>query len=116
MSDDPALAKARRDAAAARERLFGDAQALQERLNPTVIAGEIAGDVWDDIRGRGGTIATDAARTIAKRPATTSFVALGITALLFRKPLARLFTRLRKRPGRRPARTRRSRRLHGDDR
>lgn len=116
MSEDPALAKARRDAAAARERLFGNAQALQERLNPTVIAGEIAGDVWHDIRGRGGDIAVDAVRAVAKRPAATSFVALGITALLFRKPLAGLFTRLRKRPDQRPAGTRRSRRLHGDDR
>ena len=104
MSDDPKLAKARRDAAAARERLFGNAQALQERLNPTVIAG----DVWEDIRGRGGLIATGAVRAVARRPAATSAVALCIAALLFRKPLASLFTR--------PTRTRRSRRHHGDDR
>jgi hypothetical protein len=108
MNDDPELARARRDAAAARERLFGNAQALQERLNPTVIAGEIAGNVWEDIRGRGGLIAVDAVRAVARRPAATSAAALCIAALLFRKPLASLFKR--------PARARRSRRHHGDDR
>jgi hypothetical protein len=115
MSDDPALAQARRDAAAAREQLFGNAQALQERLNPAVIAG----NVWQDVCGRGGVIADEAARVVAKRPATVSLAALGITALLFRKPIARLFTRLRKRPDQPPTRTKRIRRTprhHGDNR
>jgi len=112
VTEDPALAEARRKAAAARERLVGNAHALQERLNPSLIAGNL----WADVRQRSGAMATDAARVATKRPLATSLVAAGLAALIFRKPLASLVTRLRTPTERSATPTRRPRRRNGDHR
>ncbi|WP_404709922.1 hypothetical protein [Sphingomonas sp. MMS24-J13] len=94
MSDERDLAQARADAASARERLLGAAQAVQARLKPA----SLASDAWETVRDKGEVVAEGAARAVAKRPAVASAAVLGIVALLARKPIARLFGRLRKDP------------------
>jgi hypothetical protein len=85
------LARARADAALARERLLGSAQALQSRLKPAALAS----DAWDSARDAGETVATNAVRAIGKRPVAASAAAIGLAALVARKPIARLIARLR---------------------
>ncbi len=85
------LARARADAAAAKERLLRSAHALQARLKPSVLAN----DAWDSARDAGETAASNAARAAARRPIATSVAAVGVAAFLARKPIARLVSRLR---------------------
>jgi hypothetical protein len=92
MSDAKDLARARADAANARERLLGAAQAVQARLKPA----SLASDAWETVRDKSEVVAEGAARAVAKRPAIASAAALGVVALLARKPIARLFGRFRK--------------------
>ena len=85
------IARARADVAAAREQLLGSAHALQSRLKPATLAN----DAWESARDVGETAAGGAARAISQRPGTATAAAFGIAALLARKPIARLFARLR---------------------
>lgn len=85
------VARARAEVAAARERLLGSTHALQSRLKPA----SLAGDAWESARDAGETAAAGAARAIGKRPVAASAAAIGIAALLARKPIARLIGRLR---------------------
>jgi hypothetical protein len=85
------VARARAEVAAARERLLGSAHALQARLKPSVLAN----DAWESARDAGESAANGAARAISKRPIAASAAAIGVTALLARKPIARLIARLR---------------------
>ena len=85
------LARARADVAAAREQLLGSAHALQSRLKPAALAN----DAWESARNAGETAATGAVRVIGQRPVAASAAAIGIAALLARKPIARLIARLR---------------------
>jgi hypothetical protein len=92
MSDERTLAQARADAASAREQLLGAAQAVQARLKPAALAS----DAWETVRDKSEGVAEGAARAVAKRPAVASAAALGLFAILARKPIARLFGRFRK--------------------
>jgi hypothetical protein len=85
------LARARADAAAARARLLTSLQALQARLKPAALAS----DAWESARDAGESAASRAARAVSRRPVAAGAAAVGITALLARKPLTRLVTRLR---------------------
>ncbi|WP_116090162.1 DUF3618 domain-containing protein [Sphingomonas crusticola] len=85
------VARARADVALARERLLGSAHALQSRLKPAALAS----DAWESARDAGETAATRTARAIGQRPVAASAAAIGVAALIARKPLARLFARLR---------------------
>lgn len=104
------LAGARAEAVAARQRLMADVHELQARLS----ASALANDAWDGVRDRAEAAADGAARTAAKHPVATSAAAIGLFALIARKPIARLFGRRSRdtaRPGSRTTRTRRN----GDD-
>lgn len=92
MSGDKDLIKARADAATARERLLGDAHALQARLSPS----SIASNAWESVRDRGEAAANGAVEVARKRPAAVAGAAIGVVALLARKPIGRLIRRLRK--------------------
>lgn len=92
MSDDQDLARARADAVDARERLLGAAHAVQARLKPA----SLASDAWETMRDKSEVVAEGAVRAVAKRPAVASVAALGLVAVLARKPIARLFGRFRK--------------------
>lgn len=92
MSDEQNLAQARADAANARERLLGAAQAVQARLKPS----SLASDAWETVRDKSEVAAEGAVRAVARRPAVASVAALGLIAVLARKPIARLFGRFRK--------------------
>ncbi len=85
------VARARAEVAAARERFLGSAQALQARLKPSVLAN----DAWESARDAGESAANGAARVISQRPVAASAAAIGVTALIARKPIARLIARLR---------------------
>jgi hypothetical protein len=85
------VARAEAKAAAAREKLLASTQALQARLKPAVLAG----DAWDAAREKGEEVAQDAVRAIGKRPVAASAAAIGVAALVARKPIARLIARLR---------------------
>jgi hypothetical protein len=92
MSDERSLMQARTDAANAREQLLGAAQAVQARLKPA----SLASDAWETVRDKGEVVAEGAVRAVVKRPAVASVAALGLVAVLARKPIARLFGRFRK--------------------
>ncbi len=92
MSEEQDLARARADAAQARERLLGAAQAVQARLKPAALAN----DAWETVRDKSEVLAEGAVRAVAKRPVAASAAALGIVAVLARKPIAQLFARFRK--------------------
>jgi hypothetical protein len=83
--------RAKADAAAAKERLLNSAQALQARLKPAALAS----DAWEKTRDASEAAATNAARAIGKRPVAISAAAIGVAALVARKPIARLISRLR---------------------
>ncbi|HWI85867.1 MAG TPA: hypothetical protein VNT42_06020 [Sphingomonas sp.] len=88
---DADLVRAKADAAAARERLLGSAQALQSRLKPAALAS----DAWESARDASEAAATGAARAIGKRPFAASAAVIGLAALVARKPIARLFGKMR---------------------
>ena len=92
MSDEKDLIKARGDAATARERLLGDAHALQARLRPT----SLASNAWESVRDRSEAAAQGAVEVARRRPAAAMAAAIGVAALLARKPIGRLIGRLRK--------------------
>lgn len=85
------LIRAKADAALARERLLGSAHELQSRLKPAALAS----DAWESARDAGEAAATGAVRAVGKRPVAASAALIGVAALVARKPLARLFARLR---------------------
>ena len=88
---DPDLARAKADAALAREHLLESAHALQARLKPAALAV----DAWESARNAGESVASNAARVVGKRPVAASAAAIGLAALIARKPIARLIARLR---------------------
>lgn len=90
MSMEQELAEAQARAVDAREQLLGAAHAVQARLAPE----QIASDAWDAVRSRSEAMADGAARAAAKRPGIASAAALGLVAVIARKPIARLFARL----------------------
>jgi hypothetical protein len=81
----------REEAAAAKERLLGSAQALQARLKPAALAS----DAWEKTRDAGEAAASNAAHAIRKRPVAAAAAAIGVTALVARKPIARLIAKMR---------------------
>jgi len=83
--------RAKAEAAAAKERLLNSAQALQARLKPA----SLASDAWDKTREASESAASSAARAISNRPVAASAAAIGVAALVARKPIARLIARLR---------------------
>ena len=85
------IARAQEKVAAAREKLLGSSQALQARLKPSVLAD----DAWKAARGKGQEVAAEAVRVVRQRPVISSAAAVGLAALVARKPLVRLFSRLR---------------------
>ena len=113
MSDDKDLDRARDHATAARERLLGDAHAVQARLKPAAIAI----NAWDGIRTKSETLADNAAGLARRRPIAVGAAALGAVAIFARKPILRLFKRAT-RDNAKPATpaSRRPRRTTGDDR
>ena len=95
------IARAKADAAAAKERLLNSAQALQARLKPAALAN----DAWEKTRDASEAAASNAARAIGKRPVATTAAAIGVAALVARKPIARLIARLRGKDQSRSSRT-----------
>lgn len=85
------IARAEADVAAAREKLLVATQSLQARLKPAVLAN----DVWEAARDKGEEVAGDAVRAVKQRPVVASAAAIGVAALVARKPIWRLIARLR---------------------
>ena len=85
------VARAEAEVAATRERLLATTHALQARLSPAVLANE----AWEATREKSAEVATGAVRAIGKRPVAASAAAIGVAALVARKPIARLIARLR---------------------
>jgi hypothetical protein len=85
------IARAEANVAAAREKLLGSTQSLQARLKPAVLAN----DVWEAARDKGEEVAGDAVRAVKQRPVVASAAAIGVAALVARKPIWRLIARLR---------------------
>jgi hypothetical protein len=85
------VARARANVAAAREQLLASTQALQARLKPSVLAN----DVWDAAREKGEEAAAGAVRAVRQRPVISSAAAIGVAALVARKPIARLIAKMR---------------------
>ena len=104
------LASARAEAAAARQLVVQDVRELQARLS----ASALATDAWDGVRDRAEAAADGAAKTAARYPVATSAAALGLFALIARKPILRLFRRRTPRTEDTGSRTARARR-NGDD-
>ena len=94
MNGEQELARAQADAAQAREQFMSAASEVQARLMPASIVDE----AWDIVREKGEVIADGAVRAVAKRPVAASAAALGIVAVLARKPIARLFAHFRNDP------------------
>lgn len=72
------LAKAKAEAAAARERLLATAQEIQGRLRPS----RIAGDAVEGIKRKGEAVAETAVEAVKSRPVVASAAAAGTAALL----------------------------------
>ena len=85
------LARAKAEAALARERLLNSAHELQARLKPAALAS----DAWETARDAGEAAATGAVRAASRRPVAASAAMIGVAALVARKPLMRLINRLR---------------------
>jgi hypothetical protein len=88
---DADIAAARLQAAAARDRLIGSAHELQARLSP----GTLAENAWDGLRDKSEAAAETAMETARKHPVATGAAVAGVAALIARKPMGRLFARLR---------------------
>ena len=86
MSDDKELDAARRDAEAARAHMLGTAHELQARLSPS----NLAEDAIVAARAK-GVAAIEVAR---RNPIAVSAAALGVVALIARRPIIGLFRRL----------------------
>lgn len=67
----------------ARNRLASTAGALQYRLKP----GTLVGNMWDGVRGKSGEMADDALQAVKSRPVTVSGVIAAIIIFLAREPL-----------------------------
>jgi len=76
---------------AAREKLLGSAQALEARLQPSMLAD----GAWKVAREKGREVAAEAVDAVKRRPVISSAAAVGLAALVARKPIARLFAMLR---------------------
>lgn len=85
------IARARAGVAAAREKLLASTQSLQARLKPSVLAS----DAWDAAREKGEEAAAGAVRAVKQRPVISSAAAIGVAALVARKPIARLIAKMR---------------------
>ena len=85
------VARAQENVKAARERLLGSTQRLQERLKPSVLAD----DAWKAARDKGQEVAADAVRAVKQRPVVSSAAVVGLAAFIARKPIAKLFGLLR---------------------
>jgi hypothetical protein len=83
------LERAQERARQAREQFLGVAHTIQARLMPSSSVDE----AWDVVREKSEVIAGGAVRAVAKRPVAASAAALGLVAVLARKPIARLFGR-----------------------
>jgi hypothetical protein len=86
------IARAREQVSAAREKLLGSTQALQSRLAPSMLAD----DAWKAARDKGQEVAAEAVRAVKQRPVISSAAAAGLVAFVARKPIARLFSMLRR--------------------
>jgi hypothetical protein len=84
------LKNAKRHADWARSQLEGTVAALQQRLNPKVLASE----AWDGVRDKGNDLADDALAVVKERPAAVSAALGAFTLFLARKPLKRAVARL----------------------
>ncbi len=89
---DDELAKAETNAAEARRELAKTVVALQSRLKPSVLAREAI----EDLKEVGSDIARSGLETVKRNPVRSAGIVAAITALLVRKPIARLFRRKQK--------------------
>jgi len=85
------ITRARAHVAATREQLLASTQALQARLKPSVLAT----DAWEAAREKGEEAAAGAVRAVTQRPVISSAAAIGVAALVARKPIARLIAKMR---------------------
>jgi hypothetical protein len=85
------IERAQQRVGAAREKLLGSTQALQARLKPSVLAD----DAWKVARDKGREVAAEAVDAIKRRPVISSAAAVGLAALVARKPIAKLVSMLR---------------------
>jgi len=84
------IERARRESARARRTLETTLAEVQQRLRP----GNLAGEAWDGVKGKGAELAGDAIEAAKARPGAVS-IALGALGLfLARKPLKRAVSRL----------------------
>ncbi len=79
----PTIAAARADVLIKRARLQASVAQAKHRLAPSTIAASLT----DDLRDRAG----DGIAAVRERPAMAAGIAAGLLALVFRKPVARLF-------------------------
>lgn len=89
MAEDPQVAKARTEAALARERLLFSAHRLQARVAPA----RLANNALDSARERGTAALETVTDTARRRPGLAAGVAVGVVAFLARRPIGRLFRR-----------------------
>ena len=86
------VARAQERVNAAREKLLGSTHALQERLSPSVLAD----GAWKAAREKGQEVAAESVRQVKQRPVISSAAAVGFAAFVARKPIAKLFSLLRR--------------------
>lgn len=77
------LTRARREADAARQRLFATAAELQERLRP----GNLASNAWEGVKDKSGELADDAMQAAKSRPVAVSAALAAFTLFLARAPI-----------------------------
>ena len=84
------LIRARREAEAARTRLFATATELQERLRP----GNLASNAWEGVKDKSGELADDAMQAVKGRPVVVSAALAAFTLFLARAPIKSAVTSL----------------------
>lgn len=77
------LRRAKAEARMAHGRLNSTMTALQQKLQP----GALVGEVWDGVREKGGEIAEDAIQTVKDRPGTVTGIFAAFMIFLAREPL-----------------------------
>jgi hypothetical protein len=85
-----AIRDARRRTGEARRRLIGTAGELQQRLKPKAIAG----NAWEGVKDKSGTLADDAMQAVKARPLAASAVLAAFTLFLARAPIKSAVSRL----------------------
>lgn len=89
MAEDATVKKARAEAAVARERLIRSAHELRARVSPS----RLANDALEGAREKSTAALDTVSDTARRRPGLAAGIAVGVLAILARRPILRLFHR-----------------------